>query len=72
MKIDPARFYRMSMCIYDMLMRQGITEVEQLAVRTPKEIKALSIPGVGKQLSKRWRETAIKLLACNYETSQTR
>jgi len=68
MKIDPARFYRMSMCIYDMLMRQGITEVEQLAVRAPAEIRALSIPGVGRKLSKRWRETAIKLLACNYET----
>ena len=70
MKIDPARFYRMSMCIYDMLMRQGVTEVEQLAVRTPKEIKDLSIPGVGRQLSKRWRETAIELLTCNYEQSR--
>lgn len=62
MRIDPARFFRMSMFVYDMLIRKGITEVEQLAVRTPAEIRELSIPGVGKKLSKRWRKTAIDLL----------
>lgn len=62
MPIIAADFYRMTGAIHTALASIGITQVEQLAAMTAAEIDALPVKGIGKVLSAKWREIALRLV----------
>lgn len=62
MPIIAADFYRMTAAIHTALASIGITRVEQLAAMTAAEIDALPVKGIGKVLSAKWQETALRLV----------